>query len=374
MKKEEFRMKKTVSLILALALVLTAVIAVTTSASADWTAYSASPNGGNVTVYVAPTKNSEVLGTVKYGETLNALYSVNGKWVCVDWNGGLGYVMNRYLSVNKPAEVPIRVNSKKEAKKLREEQASEHAVEEPFEVAVVTTRASSSINFRVGPSRETARIGKLWDGQELIVIGETNKWYKCTDPLTNLTGYVFKQYTSPIFRPTVAKQEAVTDANDQLGRLSVNGEFDLTCKLPESYKMQVINAKGNSVLALITSEDITKPDLTLSIAFEDIYKDVQRLNDLPEKDLKDLEESFKVVDDVDISYGETAHGTKLLICKENDGDGDTDYVQILTIYKGYLIEFEMEPSKDAAERSLTDEQIQMCVDFLSNLDFVEVKS
>ena len=186
--------------------------------------------------------------------------------------------------------------------------------------------------------------------------------------------HVFKQYTSPIFRPTVAKQEAATDTSDQLGRLSVNGEFDLTCKLPESYKMQVINAKGNSVLALITSEDITKPDLTLSIAYEDIYKNVQRLNDLPEKDLKDLEESFKVVDDVDISYGETAHGTKLLICKENDGDGDTDYVQILTIYKGYLIEFEMEPSKDAAERSLTDEQIQMCVDFLSNLDFVEVKS
>jgi hypothetical protein len=33
----------------------------------------------------------------------------------------------------------------------------------------------------------------------------------------------------------------------------------------------------------------------------------------------------------------------------------------------------MEASKDAAEKSLTDEQIQMCIDFLSNLEFIEVK-
>ena len=366
-------MKKTVSLILTLILALTAAMAVTTAASADWTVYSASPNGGNITVYVAPTKNSAALGSVQYGDTLNAIYSVNGKWVCVNWNDGLGYVMTRYLSVNKPAEVPVTVSSPKEAKKLREEQASERAVEEPFEVAVVTPRASACINFRVGPSKETIRLEKLWDGQELIVIGETNKWYRCTDPLTNITGYVFKQYTMPLYRPTVAKQETASETNDQLGRLSVNGEFDLTCKLPETYKMQVINAKGNSVLALITSEDITKPDLTLSIAYEDIYKDVERLNDLPEDELKKLEATFTETDDVEISYGETTHGTKLLICKENDGDGDTEYVQILTIYMGYSIEFQMSPSDNAAEKSLTDEQIQMCIDFLSNLDFNEVK-
>ena len=87
-----------------------------------------------------------------------------------------------------------------------------------------------------------------------------------------------------------------------------------------------------------------------------------------------LEETFSALDEVEVSYTETAHGTKLLVCKENDGDGDTEYVQILTVYRGYLIEFDMETSEDAAEKSLTDEQIQMCIDFLSNLDFVEVKS
>ena len=53
------------------------------------------------------------------------------------------------------------------------------------------------------------------------------------------------------------------------------------------------------------------------------------------------------------------------------GGGDTDYVDILAISKGYFIEFEMTPNKDAAEKSLTEEQIRMCIDFLTNLDFNE---
>ena len=57
------------------------------------------------------------------------------------------------------------------------------------------------------------------------------------------------------------------------------------------------------------------------------------------------------------------------IARENDGDGDTDYVDILAIYKGYFIEFNMTPNPKAANQALTDEQIQMCIDFLTDVDF-----
>ena len=117
---------------------------------------------------------------------------------------------------------------------------------------------------------------------------------------------------------------------------------------------------------------MTKPDLSLTIAYDESFSEIERMNDMSEEELKALEGTFAEQDEVEISYAETGHGTKLLVAKENDGDTDTDFVRILTVYKGYFIEFTMEANEDAAEKSLTDEQIKMCIDFLTNLDFNEV--
>jgi hypothetical protein len=218
-------------------------------------------------------------------------------------------------------------------------------------------------------STSEARAG-LPDGEELIVIGETDNWYRVRDPETEKTGYVFKQYTAKLNKPFAISEET-SDGTEKLGSLSVNGKFDLTCKLPANYTMQVINMKGSRIRAAILSDDMTQPDLNLTVAYDETYGEVERMNDLSEDDLKALEATFTDNEQVDISYAETGHGTRILIARENDGDGDTDYVDILAIYKGYFIEFEMTPNKDAAEKSLTEEQIRMCIDFLTNLDFNE---
>ena len=74
------------------------------------------------------------------------------------------------------------------------------------------------------------------------------------------------------------------------------------------------------------------------------------------------------MNDVEMSYRTTAYGTKLLVVREVGSD--TDFVDILSVYKGYLIEFVMTPNSQAASQTLTDQQIKMCVDFLSELDFI----
>ena len=93
--------------------------------------------------------------------------------------------------------------------------------------------------------------------------------------------------------------------------------------------------------------------------------------DLDEENLKLLEESFTEMNEVSIEYRETAYGTKLLVARETGND--TDFVDILTVYKGYSIEFVMTPNPEASIQELSEVQIQMCVDFLSDLDFVEVQ-
>ena len=92
------------------------------------------------------------------------------------------------------------------------------------------------------------------------------------------------------------------------------------------------------------------------------------MNGLSEEDLKVLEATFTDMNEAEIGYQETAYGTKLLIARKV-GD-DTDFVDILSVYKGYSIEFVMTPNPEAKDRTLTDEQIGMCIGFLSELDFV----
>ena len=276
--------------------------------------------------------------------------------------------MTRFLVNSRPQDTD-KVIAEKEYKanleELKKQQGTEKGLEQPLLIAVRAGRPSGWVNFRVGPGVAADRIASLPDGRQLKAIGETEKWYKAVDLETEKTGYISKNYV------TVLGTYVETPAKEQMGKLNVNGEFSLQCQLPEGYTMQLINTMGSKINAYISSEDKEKPILQLSIAFNELYADVDRMNDLGEEDLKVLEATFTDMNEVEISYQETAYGTKLLIAKEV-GD-DTDFVDILSVYKGYSIEFVMTPNPEAKAQALTDEQIGMCIDFLSELDFVEAK-
>ena len=130
----------------------------------------------------------------------------------------------------------------------------------------------------------------------------------------------------------------------------------------------MVNVQGSRIVASILSDDVEKPMLYLSIAYNELYSEVERMNDLSQEELALLEETFTEMNEVEISYKETAYGTKLMVAREVGSD--TDFVDILTVYKGYDIEFVMTPNPEAKSQELTDDQVKMCVDFLSELDFV----
>ena len=367
-------MKKSVSLLLALVLSLGLMLSAVSAANAEWIMYNAASNGKSLNVRQDPTTDSPKIGSIPYGGAVSVRITMANGWACIDWNGYVGYVMSRFLSDTKPAAKPTPTPEEKEReneeKKLQDEQRSERVIDEPFYINVVATRTTGNINFRAGPSKITKKLASFPDGKELLVIGETNNWYRASDPETGKVGYINKNFTVRSMNAIAAA--TTSDGKEKLGTLSVNGKFDLTCKIPDNYKLQVVNMKGNSIHASILSDDITKPELYLTIAFDETYSEVERMNDLSDEDLKLLESTFTNVDDVAISYAQTGYGTKLLIARENDSDNDTEFVIILAIYKGYFIEFTMSPNEMAADQTLTDAQIQMCIDFLTNVDFVAV--
>ena len=343
----------------------------------EWpkTMYVYTENGGKLNVRSEPMIADNVIDQLDYGTKVivESPVIINADWFCIRNSkapGGIGYVMARYLVNSQPRDAQKKAEEaerKRNLEELNRQLASEKTLDKQLIIAIRATRASGWINFRVGPGVAADRIASLPDGHELKAIGETSGWYRAIDLKSGKTGYVSKNYVTVL--GTVKEEPKAS--KEQMGKLNVNGEFSLQCRLPEGYTMQLINTLNEKISALITSEDTEKPILQLSIAFDELFANVDRMNDLTEEALRGLEESFTEMNEVKITYGETEYGTKLLIAREVGED--TDFVDIMSVYKGYSIEFVMSPNPKAKKQTLTDEQVQMCIDFLSELDFIPAK-
>ena len=163
---------------------------------------------------------------------------------------------------------------------------------------------------------------------------------------------------------------AETAEKEAIGAISMNGAFELRGVLPEGYQLTVITEEPGHYLASLSADD-SKPEMVISIAYEELMAEVDRLNDLDDEALAKIEATFQAEDGVEVTYMETALGTKLMVVKEIVDV--VDYVDFYTIYKGYEVEFVLTQPQANAGQPITDEQIQTAVKFLSDLDFVTVQ-
>lgn len=169
-----------------------------------------------------------------------------------------------------------------------------------------------------------------------------------------------------------ASREKVT-----IGTVSINGDFTLQCGIPEGYRIsdQVVKDKlsdyysGDNLTLSFVSDDPNAPVMQLSIAYDEMYADVDRMNELDDEALAILEDSFIENDpDVEISFAETGYGTLLLVARFTEEMQNA--VVFFSIYKGYDVEFALVPSATAESRELTEEQMAVSIDFLTDLDFI----
>ena len=265
-------MKRLLSLVL-IALMMVGLF-VPLTANAIYEMYIYTPNGGSLNVRNEPSSQGKIIQRLPYGEKVAVDHDLGNGWAELVWGNDQAFVQTRYLVPTKPAPVVTpspatptpkpdkAAEQKQEQEKLANEIKSEKNVAEPFYVAVRAPRASSTVNFRVGPSKITARISAFSDGKELIVEGETNKWYRARDPENNTVGYIFKEYTVKLNR-TIAVVVPAADTDQKLGTLTVNGAFDLTCRLPADYKLQAVNIHVDKIVASVLSDDMTRPQMPM---------------------------------------------------------------------------------------------------------------
>ncbi len=147
-------------------------------------------------------------------------------------------------------------------------------------------------------------------------------------------------------------------AKTEMGTLDVGGAFRIQSRIPEGYTYMPVAETGLNIVGLLSAGE-GRPVVTISIAYNEEYADVERFNDVDEAVVEEIRESFREADEeVVFEDLETAYGTRLL---KVTGDG---FVDIYTIYKSYELEFVMTGD------GLTEEAVRMLVDFISEMDFV----
>ena len=147
----------------------------------------------------------------------------------------------------------------------------------------------------------------------------------------------------------------------KIGTLKVGEAFSIQSKMPEGYTYMPVTATELNLVGILSAGE-GKPSVTVSIAYNEEYAETERFNDVDEVIVEEIRDSFREADEeVTFEDLETAYGTRLL---KVTGDG---FVDIYTIYKSYELEFVM------TSAALTDADVQMLVNFISDMDFVTVE-
>ena len=364
-------MKKFVSILAAMALLMTmtAAFAAPRTIGGPGTMFVYTENGKPLNVRSEPRTGDNVIGQLEYGASVYVKV-FNGDWCGIQYHSVIGWVQSRFLQWSAPDPRPAPPEPTPEPAPEPgpepdpgEEELQNEVTITPVQVQVVAGRSSGWADMRILPSRDARRVQYCTDGMQLTAFAETPNWFHVTDPASGSIGYIRKD-----FLMIVPGTQPAVDNETRIGTLNVNGQFTIQGILPQGYTLQLISSQSSRIIAALTADDAQRPQMMLTIAFDETYAGVERLNDLNEAQMAAVKQSYTDMSEVTFSETATAAGTKLLVARE--AGSDEDFISIFSLYKGYAIEFLLSPNPGAASQSLADEPLQTAVDFLSCLEFI----
>lgn len=191
--------KKVLSLILALAVVLTMFV-LPAAASAGtvgyYAVYSHCPNGKPLNVRSGPGKDFPVIDKVPYGGVIYVVYPAVDGWLPLN---DVGYVQAALTSQTYPGPYVAPDPSKKTTEPAADYNAlfqSAKAVATPYLVTLKATANSKGVaNVRWAPSKKATLLKAYDPGTQVLVLAEVGKnWLQVQDPITNAVGFVNTAY------------------------------------------------------------------------------------------------------------------------------------------------------------------------------------
>lgn len=181
-------------------------------ASADgWYVYT--DDGKSLNVRSEPMKGNNVIGSLKYGESVSVRMTMANGWAVIDWvhaDNYVAYVQSRFLVNYKPAPKSSSSSSKSSSSKTSSSSSSGGTATisginaefkaakqvTPYTVVARPSRASGWVNLRWAPATEAELITTCPQGKELTVIAELKSWYQVEDPDTGMIGFISSKYVT----------------------------------------------------------------------------------------------------------------------------------------------------------------------------------
>lgn len=191
------------------ALLLCIMIASLVPTALAETYYVYTENGKGLNIRQYPSTLAPVLGTVRFGGSVEviALDAGNG-WTLIHYSGesnlgnwyGDAYVQTKFLTPYYPGTAPAKPSTSVITKAVDQFMAIMNrefrsARYNSFYVYSAPVRKSGWVNLRWAPSEQAEVILKCYSDRKLKVLAELINWYQVQDVSTGRVGFIMKQYT-----------------------------------------------------------------------------------------------------------------------------------------------------------------------------------
>ena len=197
---------------LALIAIMMAMFIPSVASADDWYVYT--DDGKSLNVRSEPMKGDNIIGSLKYGDSVSVRMTMANGWAVIDWvhaDNYVAYVQSRFLVNYKPAP---KTTSKSTSTSSKTTSASSNSSGNkggisginaefkaakqvtPYTVVARPSRASGWVNLRWAPTTEAELITTCPQGKELTVIAELKSWYQVEDPDTGMIGFISSKYVT----------------------------------------------------------------------------------------------------------------------------------------------------------------------------------
>ena len=198
-------MKKSLSLILALVMVL-GTLCVLGSAGADVETWYVKTGDGK-TLNVRDVETGKAIGSLPYGAPVSVEFFGQGNWAYILYGSGEAKVKGNYLVPSDPGKFIGPVNEQgtvlvdsalgsETVEGMNKQYTALKYVSSPYSVVVVPDTKTGTARLRWGPSKHTTLIAQLPAGYELNVLASSRNWLMVEDPGTGKIGYIAVKYTA----------------------------------------------------------------------------------------------------------------------------------------------------------------------------------
>lgn len=193
-------MKKTMTVILALILLLTALCAI--GSAEGKIMYVKTSNGGMLNMRTEPKSGNNIITKIPYAGTVTVIAEYDKTWSVIEYAGisNPGYVQTQFLSDKKPDPYTGETLQNGQVYKT----LTSMGMDRWYHAKVQTLKGGKDVSLRWSPTSNGTVMRKIPVDEIVTVIAEGKNWNQVLDESTGMVGFMPSKYLVKVPDPTPA--------------------------------------------------------------------------------------------------------------------------------------------------------------------------